>query len=259
VCYAKLSKPYSNLRIAMYKKHRILCIIPARGDSMGIPRKNIKIFCGKPLIAYTIEQAKRSKYIDRVIVSTDDLEISEISLRYGAEIPFTRPAELSGDNISTIDVLLHAIEWVEKKEQYMFDILTLLHVTAPLRKVEDIDNCIELLVRRKGDSIFSVTEAQRNPYFNMVEVTKTGAVKLVKKGNFPSRQTAPKVYEINACVYVWWKNTLKEKRSIFSDKSQIYIMPKERSIDIDDYIDFKIAEMLMNQDVDGKSVPGNSN
>jgi len=217
-----------------------------------MPRKNVKEFCGKPLIAYTIEQAIRSNYIDRVIVSTEDLEISSISLYFGAEVPFLRPPELADDNVPAIDVLMHAVEWIEKNEDYMFDILVLLHVTTPLRSVEDIDNCIEFLIKENAENIFSVTEAHRNPYFNMVEITNRGKVKLVKKGYFTSRQTAPKVYDMNSSIYVWWKDILKEKKSIFLRKSCIYVMPRERSIDIDGPIDFQIAEMLMNKDVNGK-------
>src|SRR3990172_776579 len=121
----------------MYKGNKILCIIPARGGSRGLPDKNIRELLGKPLIAYTIEHAKRSKYIDRIIVSTDNEEIADISKQYGAEVPFTRPKRLALDNSSTIAVLQHVIEWLESKEEDFFDILVLLHATAPLRKVED--------------------------------------------------------------------------------------------------------------------------
>jgi CMP-N,N'-diacetyllegionaminic acid synthase len=229
----------------MYKDHVIVCVIPARGGSKGLPGKNIKNLCGKPLIAHTIEQAKQSKYIDRVVVSTEAGEIAQISLKYGAEVPFIRPQDLAGDSIATIDVLLHAINWFENEAQYPFDIFILLHVTTPLRSVEDIDNSIALLVEEKADNVFSVAEAHRNPYFNMVEINKAGCATLVKQGDFTTRQAAPLVYDMNSSIYVWWKERLKEKKKIFLDKTMIYLMPKERSIDIDDNIDFKIAEMMM--------------
>ena len=234
----------------MYKGYNILCIIPARGGSKGLPGKNIKKLSGKPLIAYTIEHARSSMYIDRVIVSTDSKAIADISKGYGAEAPFMRPKRLASDNSSTIDVLLHAMDWLEKKENYFFDILVLLHVTAPLRHVKDIDNCIELLVKKNADNVFSVTPANRNPYFNMVEVSRYGNVRLVKKGGFATRQSAPEVFDMNASIYVWWKDILKEKRATLLENSHIYIMPKERSVDIDDAIDFKIAEMLL-KDAEG--------
>ena len=229
----------------MYREHVVVCVIPARGGSKGLPGKNIKMFCGKPLIAHTIEQAKQSRYIDRVIVSTEDEAIAQISLEYGAEVPFIRPMELAGDSVATVDVLLHAIQLVGIQDQYLFDILVLLHTTTPMRSVEDIDNSIALLVEEKADNIFSVTEAHRNPYFNMVEINKDGYATLAKQGNFTTRQAAPLIYDMNSSIYVWWKELLKEKKKIFLDKTKIYVMPKERSIDIDDNMDFKIAEMMM--------------
>ena len=228
----------------MYREHVVVCVIPARGGSKGLPGKNIKTFCGKPLIAHTIEQAKQSRYIDRVIVSTEDEAIAQISLEYGAEVPFVRPMELAGDNSSTIDVLLHAINWLEDVDRYDFDILLLLHTTTPLRSVQDIDQSIAFMVEEKADNIFSVAEAHRNPYFNMVEEGADGFVRLVKEGCFSTRQAAPKVYDMNASIYVWWKYVLKQEKKIFLKKTKAFVMPKERSIDIDDDLDFKIAEFL---------------
>jgi CMP-N-acetylneuraminic acid synthetase len=228
----------------MYKDHVVVCVIPARRGSKELPDKNIKNFCGKPLIAHTVEQAKQSKYIDRVIVSTEAEEIAKISLEHGAEVPFIRPMELAGDSSSTVDVLLHAINWLENVDQYAFDILLLLHTTTPLRSVEDINESITLMVEEEADNVFSVTEAHRNPYFNMVEEGKDGFVRLVKEGHFSTKQAAPKVYDMNASIYVWWKNVLKEEKKIFLKKTKAYVMPKERSIDIDDDLDFRIAECL---------------
>lgn len=228
----------------MINKHKVICIIPARGGSKGIPRKNIKQLSGKPLIAYSIEQALQSKYIDRVIVSTEDNEIAGIAKKYGAETPFLRPKYLAGDDIAIVDVLLHSIDWIEKREKYNFDILVLLHATAPLRNVSDIDCCIKMLIKEKANNVFSVTESHRNPYFNMVEVGRNGKITLSKKGSFTCRQAAPKVYDMNASVYIWWKDALKKEKGIFLENSRIYVMPKDRSIDIDDELDFRIAEFV---------------
>lgn len=228
----------------MFNAHKILCVIPARGGSKGLPGKNIKSLAGKPLIVYSIEKAKQSRYIDRTIVSTDDKEIADVARRYGAEVPFMRPAHLALDHVDKIDVMLHAIDWLTKKEKNKYDIIVCLHVTAPLRKAADIDHCIELLVKAKADNVFSVTEANRNPYFNMVEITPQGAVRLVKKGKFTSRQAAPIVYDLNASVYVWWNDVLKKKKKLITTKTRVYIMPKERSFDIDDELDFRITEFL---------------
>lgn len=230
----------------MYKGKKILCVIPARGGSKGLPGKNIKDLLGKPLIAYTIQQAKESRYVDRVIVSTDNEEIATVSKRYGADVPFMRPPELATDKSSTIDVLLHAMDWMENREKISFDIILLLHTTAPLRTVQDIDNCIELLIEKGADNVFSVTESHKNPYFNMVE-RRDGTVRLVKEGYFVTRQSAPRVFDINCSIYAWWKDALKSKKSLFLEKTNIYVMPKERSFDVDDYIDFKIIEMLLEE------------
>ncbi len=231
----------------MHRNHTVLCVVPARGNSKGLPRKNIKNLLGKPLIGYTIEQALQSKYIDRVVVSTENREIAEIAAKYGAEVPFLRPSELATDESGTIDVLLHAMSWLETEERYNFDILVLLHVTTPLRESGDIDRCIELLVERRADNVFSVTEAHRNPYFNMVEIDAKGWVHLVKQGSFSTRQAAPPVYDMNSSIYVWWREALRGERRTFLQKTCAYIMPKERSVDIDDHIDFRIAEMLLRE------------
>jgi CMP-N,N'-diacetyllegionaminic acid synthase len=230
--------------MVMYDGHPIVCIIPARGGSKGLPGKNIKKLAGKPLIAYTIEHAQSSRYIDRVIVSTDDAAIAQVARESGAEVPFIRPDYLAGDAVGTIDVLLHAIDWVEK-EGYSFDVLVQLLVTTPLRVSGDIDACIELLYKENGDNVFSVAEAHRNPYFNMVEISSEGKVKLVKEGNFMSRQEAPPVYDMNASIYVWHKEVLKQQKGLFLSNTRIYKMPRERSVDIDDALDFRIAEMLL--------------
>jgi CMP-N-acetylneuraminic acid synthetase len=180
-----------------------------------------------------------------VIVSTEDSKIAEIAANFGAEVPFVRPVGLSQDSASSIDVLLHSVEWLET-DGYDFDILVLLHTTAPLREPEDIDNCIELLAEKDCENVFSVTEAQRNPYFNMVEESN-GRVIPVKRGDFGTRQKAPKVYDLNSSIYVWWKEVLKKKKSLYLKGSKIYVMPKERSVDIDDETDFKLAKMLMEE------------
>lgn len=228
----------------MYKDKKIVCVIPARAGSKGLPGKNIKKLLGKPLIAYSIEQARKSKYIDRVIVSTDSKKIARVARRLGAQVPFLRPKYLANDKSSTINVLLHAIDWLEK-ERFAFDILVLLHVTSPLRSVDDIDRSIALLFKKNTNNVFSVTPAHRNPYFNMVEFDKSGKVNLIKRGKYTNRQSAPNVFDINSSIYVWWKDVLKNSKSLFPGLTRIYLMPKERSVDIDDQIDFKIVQMLL--------------
>jgi CMP-N-acetylneuraminic acid synthetase len=137
------------------------------------------------------------------------------------------------------------MKWMQDKANFKFDILVLLHVTTPLRNAEDIDNCIRLLVEENADNVFSVTEAYRNPYFNMVEISRENKVRLVKEGHFVTRQSAPQVFDMNSSIYVWWKDVLMEKKGLFLDKTRLYPMPRERSIDIDEPLDFRIAEMLL--------------
>ncbi len=230
----------------MIDNKNVVCIIPARGGSKGVPRKNIKPIAGRPLIAYSIGHALQSRYIDRTIVSTDDQEIANISRQYGAEIPFMRPDHLSTDSAPTIDVLRHTVEWLEKNENYGCDIIVLLHATSPLRDVSDIDACIKLLIDKNANNVISVTEAHANPYFNMVE-KRTSGVQLVKKGKFFTRQAAPEIYVINGSVYVWRKATLRKTRKVVMKQSELYTMPRERSVDIDNVLDFRIAEMLLSQ------------
>lgn len=228
----------------MYKGKNILCIIPARGGSKGLPGKNTKILSGKPLIAYSILQARASRFIDRIIVSTDSRRIAAIARRYGAEVPFMRPSSLARDNSPTIPVLRHAVKTFSSTG-YKPDIVLLLHVTTPLRNTADIDACIKLLDDTGAENVFSVTDARRNPYFNMVEI-RGGKVGLVKNGDFGARQQAPEVYDMNSSIYAWETSSLMKLRpSCFNPNTRIYKMPPERSVDIDGLLDFKIAEMLL--------------
>jgi N-acylneuraminate cytidylyltransferase/CMP-N,N'-diacetyllegionaminic acid synthase len=229
----------------VYKGNRILCVIPARGGSKGLPGKNVRQLNGKPLLAHTVFHAHCSKLIDRTIVSTDSREIARVAKKYKADVPFMRPATLAQDSSSSIDVILHALSWIEKNEKCDFDIVVLLQVTSPLRRAEDIDNAIKMLVDRNADNVFSVAQTHRNPYFNMVARDLQGRVRRVKNGTFITRQSAPSVFDINGSIYVWWKKIVREKKSMFLKRTMIYEMPKERSVDIDDLFDFTVAQALL--------------
>ena len=234
----------------MRDKLRVVCVIPARAGSKGVPGKNTRLLAGKPLIAYSIEHALKSRYIDRVIVSTDSDTIASVARQAGAEVPFLRPDVLASDTAGTIDVLVHAAEWLES-DGYAFDLLVLLHATTPLRESDDVDACIDLIVSENADSVFTVTYAYRNPYFNMVELDDRGVPHLVREGLFSGRQQAPTVYDMNASVYVWWRDTLIDGRKVILPNSRVYVMPRDRSIDIDEELDFRIAEMLLGDAVEG--------
>jgi len=222
----------------------ILAIIPARGGSKGLKRKNILDFMGKPLIAHTIEQAKNSKYISRIIVSTEDEGIAAISKEYGAEIPFMRPNELASDSSSANDVIEYTVKELEKREGYKPDLICLLQCTSPLRTSEDIDNTINKLFSTNSDSAVSITEAKSNPYWTNILVDDKLQYFIEKGKEIKRRQDLPKIYELNGAVYVVKTNAFLKEKTLETQNITGYIMKEENSIDIDNIIDFKIAEII---------------
>lgn len=228
----------------MYDNKKILAMIPARGGSKGVPRKNIRDLCGKPLIAWTIEEMKKSRYIDTGIVSTEDEEIKRIAESYGGNIPFLRPAELAQDDTPGIEPVLHAIDKLPN-----YDYIVLLQPTSPLRKVEDIDGAIEFCMERRVKSCVSVTEAEHSPYW-MYSLTDNNVMTPILKispDKSYRRQILPKVYRLNGAVYVAECNFLKKNRSFISSETLGYIMPPERSLDIDTMLDFSLIELIMRE------------
>lgn len=222
-----------------------IAIILARGGSKTIPKKNIKLLGGKPLISYAIETALKCKSIDRVIVSTDDVKIAKIAKKAGAEVPFIRPKELAQDDTPGILALRHAVEWLEKNQNEKIKNIVVLDPTAPFRKASDIENCIEKIESEDADSVVTVCEAEHNPYFVMRKIKDGRLVPLLKTDNpICRRQDAPKVYRINAAVYVVKRDVLMEN-DVFTDNTKVVIMPQERSMHIDSALDFEIAEFLI--------------
>lgn len=233
----------------MYKGKNILGLIPARGGSKGLPRKNIKPLLGKPLIAWTIEQALTSKYLDKVVVSTDDKEIADISKKYGADVPFIRPKELAKDNSMTIDVILHVLNWFEKAGQ-RFDYLALLEPTSPLREKDDIDKCIELLIDNKvGKSIISVSRFECvHPEFNVIIDRKSGFIKKVNgttKFKILRRQDLTDIYFFDGTIYISEISTLKTIKTFYHEFSIAYVVPRWKSLEIDELSDLICAEALL--------------
>jgi CMP-N,N'-diacetyllegionaminic acid synthase len=222
----------------------ILAIIPARGGSRGIPRKNVRLLCGKPLIAYTIEAALSSKLIDRVVVSTEDEKIADVSKKYGAEI-ISRPQELAQDDTPSLPVYQHTIRYLEKTEGYRPEIIVILQPTSPLRIVEDIDRIIEVFLEAKYDSIVSVCEVEYPPHW-MYTLEGNRLKPVIKDGeNVIRRQDAPKVYRLNGAMYVTTRDIIMKENRVLGRDTKAYIMPLERSIDINTEPDFKLAELLM--------------
>lgn len=237
----------------MYKNKRILSIIPARGGSKGIPHKNIMNLCGKPLIAYSIEEAVKSKYIDKVIVSTDDEEIKEVALAFGAEAPFLRPEEISNDSAKSIDVVLHTVNFLKSTGEN-FDFVILLQPTSPLRSFEDIDSAIEEVILNERNSLVSVCEASENPV--LMRTIENERLKEIfqYEGENLRRQELPSFYIFNGAIYINTVKMLFEERKFVNEDTMPYVMEKEKSIDIDTYLDAKIAEVILSSKEDNRSL-----
>lgn len=225
----------------MIDEKKVLAIIPARGGSKGILKKNIRLLAGKPLIAWTIEEAKKSKYIDRLILSSDEDEIISVAKTWGCEVPFVRPIDLALDTTPGMDPVFHAMNMVPG-----FDFVVLLQPTSPLRTVDDIDGTIERCLKDKANACVSVAESEQSPYW-MYTLTETNGMNPImnKEKEFVRRQDLPKVYTINGAVYVANSEWLLDKKSFLTDETLGYIMPQERSLDIDTEIDLKLAELMI--------------
>lgn len=225
---------------------KVLALIPARGGSKGLPRKNVVETGGHPLIAWTISAAKKSKYVSDVIVSTDDEEIKSVSLKYGAKVPFLRPAELSSDTAKSIDVALHALHFCQNEA---YDLLVFLQPTSPLRTADDIDDAIEQMVAKGAASCVSICEVQQSPYL-MYTVGADGSLSsLLPATKWTRRQDFPTVYALNGAVYVSLCQRLLSEKSFFDDATVGYIMPLKRSVDIDTADDLASIDGLLSSDM----------
>ena len=223
----------------------ILCTVCARGGSKGIKNKNIKKLFNKPLILHTLLQAKKSRIFDKIIVSTDSNKIINICKRK-VDYIVKRPKKLSTAKASKIFAIKHALTQAEINFKKKFDIVIDLDATSPLRNIEDIIKAKNKFVRNKYENLISVCHSRKNPYFNIVEKTKKGLKRVREtKKNYVRRQDAPDVYDINASIYIWKRAALLNTNKVVKNKTGFYIMPKIRSIDIDDYFDFKLVEFLM--------------
>ena len=233
---------------------QILAIIPGRGGSKSIPRKNIRLLCGKPLIAWTIEQAKRSRLLTRSIVSTDDAEIAAVAREYGAEVPFLRPKEIAQDLSTDAEFLLHALDWLRDNEGYEPEIVLRLPPTSPLRTAEHIDRGIQkLLDTPEADAVRPICESPKHPY-KLWRVAETGEwlepffpkeiTGFDEPHNLP-RQMLPKAYVHTGAMDVIRVRTLREQNSTSGKRLAHFLMDPADSVNIDYPIDFEIAEFLM--------------
>ena len=222
---------------------KTFAFIFARGDSKGVPGKNIRNLAGRPLLAYSIIMAQNIDEISRVFVSTDNQDIANIGIKYGAEI-IDRPAEIAEDDSPEWLAWRHAIEWLENRKEY-FDCFVSLPTTSPLRNESDVIRCLNLL-DEQTDIVVTMTNTSRSPYFNMVS-EQGGYVKLLveNESEYSRRQDVPIVYDMTTVAYVTRPDFIKNNNKVFDGQVKASLVPKERAVDIDDEIDFKIAEMLM--------------
>ena len=223
-------------------------VITARGGSKSIPKKNTAPIGGKPLIAWTIEAALRSSALSRVIVSTDDTEIAEVARQWGAEVPFLRPAELARDDSPHIPVVVHAVEWLESHEDTRPDYILLLQPTSPLRSTEDIDNAIRLALEKDADSVVSVCQALSHPYLTK-RITANGHLEdfVPKPEGYLRRQALPPAYFVNGAIYLVQRDVLIEKQTFYTERTYAYVMPPERSLDIDTPWDLYLADLILKE------------
>ena len=226
----------------------VLAIIPARGGSKGVPRKNVRDVGGKPLLAWTINAANASAYIDRLILSSDDPEIIAAAKDHGCEVPFVRPASLAADDTPGTAPVLHALEAVPG-----YDVVVLLQATSPLRTQVDIDGCLRLFVDSGCKSCVSVTEAGENPHW-MYSLARGGELRPLLEGGpaVARRQDLPKTYLLNGAVYVSDARWFATEQTFLPSGVVGYVMPAERSLDIDTELDMALASLLL-ESIHGKA------
>ncbi|WP_207707026.1 cytidylyltransferase domain-containing protein [Heliorestis acidaminivorans] len=226
----------------MNKKGSVLALIPARGGSKGIPRKNIRYVGGKPLIAWTIESAKKSKYIDRLVLSSEDEEIIAIAKNWGCDVPFVRPESLAQDDTPGIMPVLHALEVLPE-----YEYIILLQPTSPLRSEQDIDNCIELCWQNNASACVSVALVDKSPYW-MYRVGKDYKMDSIIQSEtlYNQRQETPPIFALNGAIYFARAKWLKDKKSFLTSETLAFQMPKERSLDIDTQRDWVFFETIIN-------------
>lgn len=223
---------------------KVLFVITARGGSKGVPKKNIKILGGMPLIAYKIIAAQRCWYESRVIVSTDDEEIAEVSRSYGAEVPFMRPEELATDSAGSMDVVLHAMEWVKENDKEKYDYVCLLEPSSPFASYLDLNEAIKLIVERDADTLLGMKEAEAATAFIHSLDDKGGLSEfyyVVRNLSSTRRQDQKKEYTMNGCMYIAKWDYLIRNKLFHSENSIPYIMSEEKSIEIDTMLDYEVA------------------
>lgn len=222
---------------------RIVALILARGGSKGLPRKNLLPLAGKPLIVHSIDLALALLRVHRVIVSTDDLEIADVARKAGADVPFLRPPELASDTAPEWLAWQHAIRALREAGETV-DVVLSLPPTSPLRTRADVDCCLDTFLRSSADVVITVREAERNPYFNMVQREPDGSVRLAIEGAFSRRQDAPEIYDMTTVAYVARADFVLSAGRLFDGQVRAVRIPSARALDIDTELDLRIVTML---------------
>lgn len=225
-----------------------LAIVPARGGSRGVPGKNIVPVAGKPLIAWTLEAALGAACLDRVIVSSDNQKIIEVSKTYGGEAPFVRPDELAADDTPGIMPVLHAIEWLDENEGYRPDFVVLLQPTSPLRTSEDVDSVFKLAIEKNAESVVSVVPAYSHPYWTKKILPDGRMEDFIPQTQVPQiRQDLTDAYALNGAIYLARTSFILKEKGWYADNTYAYIMPPERSLDVDTSWDLYLADLLLKE------------
>jgi CMP-N-acetylneuraminic acid synthetase len=233
----------------MNKKIEVLGLITARGGSKRLPGKNIKRLCKKPLIAWTAEAARKSRFINRVILSTDDKQIAAVAKKWGVEVPFMRPSSLAKDSTPHMAVLEHVIFWLRKNEKRLPEYILVLQPTSPLRISGDIDSAIKIAIRERADAVIGVCELTKNP--TMVwQLTAEGTL---RSADYYRSQKTGRYFVPNGAIYLIRTSVLIAKQTLYPEKTFPYLMPAARSLDIDTPWDFYMAELILNEHYEYRS------
>jgi CMP-N,N'-diacetyllegionaminic acid synthase len=221
-------------------------LVTARGGSKGLPGKNLTTLGGKPLIAWTLEAARKARSLDRVIVSTDDPKIAETARQFGGEVPFLRPPELARDDSPHVDVVLHALSWLDEHEDDRPDYVVLLQPTSPFRTAEDIDAAVALAVGKRADAVVSVCEAHDHPYLTR-KLSAGGTLEefFPCPIKYARRQDLPPAYALNGAIYVSRRESFFASRNLCPSGALAHLMPNERSLEIDTPWELRIANLIM--------------
>lgn len=234
----------------LYMK-KILCTICARGGSKGVKNKNLLMIAGKPLIAHTIDQALKSGLFKHVVISTDSDQIASVAKEYGAEVFFKRDQSMASDTAGKLQVIQDAFQKSEEYYDIEFDYLIDLDATSPLRDVSDIIDTYAHLIKNNYENVITASVSRRSPYFNMVEFDENKQLKTSKSVDslVVRRQDAPQTYDMNASIYAWTRDGLLKRQSVIHENTGLFIMPEERSIDIDNPIDLEVVSYLLSKKV----------